>query len=191
MAGGVGRPGRYRACFANQARKLCLLGAGDAQLADFFAVTEKQLNDWKAVHPDFLAAVTDARAELDSAVERALLQRATGYAHPEDRVFAYQGKAVVVPTTKHYPPDTTACIFWLKNRQPERWRDRQSHEHTGADGGPVQVSGIVAQPVIGSAEDWAREAAIYQKLLTHGQAEGAQGGDHGGVGGSAKNKDRP
>ena len=152
------------------------MGASDAQLADFFTVQLETLNDWKAAHADFRAAVTDARAELDTAVERSLFQRATGYSHPEDKVFTYQGKAVVVPTTKHYPPDTTACVFWLKNRQPGRWRDRQSHEHTGADGGPVQVSGIVAQPVIGTAEDWAREAAIYQKLLTRGHPKAGDGG---------------
>ncbi len=37
----------------------------------------------------------------------------------------------MVPTIKHYPPDTTACIFWLKNRQRDKWRDRLDHEHSG------------------------------------------------------------
>ena len=167
MAGGAGRPVRYRSAYAEQARKLCLLGAGDEQLADFFEIDEETLNGWMAARQDFHAAVTEGRAELDGAVERSLIQRALGYSHSEEKVFAYQGKAIVVSTKKHYPPDTAACIFWLKNRQPERWRDKHDHEHTGADGGPVQVSGIVAQPVIGSAEDWAREAATYQKLLTN------------------------
>ncbi len=51
----------------------------------------------------------------------------------------HEGKPVIVPTVKHYPPDTTACIFWLKNRQRDRWRDKQDHEHTGKDGGPIRM----------------------------------------------------
>jgi len=37
---------------------------------------------------------------------------------------------LIVPTVKHYPPDTTAAIFWLKNRQPAKWREKQEVETT-------------------------------------------------------------
>lgn len=53
-----------------------------------------------------------------------LYQRATGFSHPEEKVFLYYGKPKVVPTTRHYPPDTTTAIFWLKNRDKENWRDK-------------------------------------------------------------------
>ena len=46
---------------------------------------------------------------------------------------------MIVPTTKHYPPDTTAAIFWLKNRQKSKWRDKQDHEISGPDGKPIET----------------------------------------------------
>ncbi len=42
-----------------------------------------------------------------------------------------------MPTVKHYPPDTQAASLWLRNRQPDKWRDKLTHEHAGPDGGPV------------------------------------------------------
>ena len=41
------------------------------------------------------------------------------------------------PSVKYYPPDSTALIFWLKNRKPKDWRDKI--EHSGPDGGPLTV----------------------------------------------------
>jgi hypothetical protein len=40
---------------------------------------------------------------------------------------------------RHYPPDPTSMIFWLKNRQPQDWRDKQEHEHTGPGGGAIET----------------------------------------------------
>lgn len=55
------------------------------------------------------------------------LPRSSSIGH-EDKIFQFQGEPIVVPTIKHYPPDTTAAIFWLKNRQPHLWRDKQEVE---------------------------------------------------------------
>ncbi len=134
-----GRPTSYKVEYTEQAFKLCLLGATDANLADFFEVSEKTINTWKDAHPDFLQSLKAGKDEADANVGERLYQRATGYEHLEDKIFMHEGKPVIVPTVKHYPPDTTACIFWLKNRQRDRWRDKQDHEHTGKDGGPIRM----------------------------------------------------
>lgn len=130
----AGRPSAFKPEYVEQARKLCLLGAIDKDLADFFGVSEQTVNSWKEKHPEFLESLNKSKAESDAKVVRSLYERAMGYSHPEDKIFGTldkDGEPLIVPTTKHYPPDTTACIFWLKNRQPEDWRDKQDIEHSG------------------------------------------------------------
>jgi hypothetical protein len=51
-----------------------------------------------------------------------------GYSVDTEEIFIVERQLVSRTVRKHYPPDVTACIFWLKNRQPERWRDVQRHE---------------------------------------------------------------
>jgi hypothetical protein len=127
---------KYREEFAAQAEKLCLLGATDVELADFFDVTERTINRWKTAHPEFMAAIKDAKDKADARVIRSLYHRAMGYSHPDVHVSNFKGEITVTPIVKHYAPDTTACIFWLKNRQPDDWRDRV--EHTGKNGQPIE-----------------------------------------------------
>ena len=132
-----GRPSAYKPEYVKQARKLCLLGATDKQLADFFGVSEKTLNTWKKAHPEFLQSLKEAKEEADNRVVRSLFERANGYTHPEEKIFCSEGTVVRAKTTKQYPPDTTACIFWLKNRCKEDWRDKVDHEHGGPGGEPI------------------------------------------------------
>jgi hypothetical protein len=128
----AGRPTKYKAEFVKQAEKLCTLGLTDAELATFFEVSEVTLNAWKTKHPEFLKSLKVGKEEADTRVERSLYHRAIGYSHPEDKIFNDSGEPMIVPTTKHYPPDTTAAIFWLKNRKTAEWRDKQDHEHSGS-----------------------------------------------------------
>ena len=74
----------------------------------------------------------------DKQVERALFERACGYKHPEDKIFCHEGEITIQPTIKHYPPDPVSMIFWLKNRQKDKWRDKVEHEHSGKDGKPIR-----------------------------------------------------
>jgi hypothetical protein len=67
--------------------------------------------------------------EADERVTRSLFQRAVGYTASRDAHRVHQGKAIATELIKHYPPDTTACIFWLKNRRPEEWREKFEHDH--------------------------------------------------------------
>lgn len=132
--GGPGAKGKYKKEFDKQAYKLCLLGADDKKLADFFEVTEKTVNNWKKSHPSFLQSLKDGKENADAAIASSLYHRALGYSHEEEKVFNNQGEIVTHKTTKHYAPDPTSAIFWLKNRQPDKWRDKQHVEHSGEIG---------------------------------------------------------
>lgn len=107
----AGQPTKYRAVYCRQAEHLCLLGATTAQLADFFEVCNKTIENWGKVHPKFLRTIKGAKNEADTRVERALFERAIGYKHR------------IVPKIKQYPPETAAAMSWLQNRQPDRWRN--------------------------------------------------------------------
>jgi hypothetical protein len=120
----AGRPSKYKPEYAQQASKLCALGATDAQLADFFEVAISTVALWKVQHQEFSDAVKVPKAEADMRVEQSLYRRAMGYEHDEVDIRVVGGEVVQTPIRKYYPPDSTAMIFWLKNRQPGEWRDK-------------------------------------------------------------------
>ena len=128
----AGRASLYRDEYPAQALKLCRLGATNPELADFFKVAVSTLSKWLAEIPEFSDALKEGREIANANVASRLYERAMGYSHPEDKIFNNNGEALIVPTTKHYPPDTTAAIFWLKNRCPAQWRDRvEEQKDTG------------------------------------------------------------
>ena len=142
---GRGRPPKYTDKVPAQAYKLCLLGATDAELADFFEVAESTINEWKQSHEDFSESLKRGKAQADAEVSDKLHQRACGYEWDEavpikvKEVTYDKGKRVketerveMAMVHKVVPPDTTACIFWLKNRKPSAWRDKVEQEHSGA-----------------------------------------------------------
>lgn len=127
----MARPSKYKPEFAEQAAKLCKLGATDAQLADFFEVAVSTINLWKVQHPEFSESIKVPKSEADERVEQSLYRRAVGYEHDEVDLRVIGGELIQTPIRKHYPPDATAMIFWLKNRKPAEWRDKQDVEHSG------------------------------------------------------------
>lgn len=135
----AGRPSKYKPEFAKQAAKLCLLGATDANLADFFGVSVSTINLWKVQHVEFSESIKVPKAEADERVEQSLYRRAMGYEHDEVDIRVIDSAVVQTPTRKFYPPDSTAMIFWLKNRKPQEWRDKQEVEHSGTIGIAEQI----------------------------------------------------
>lgn len=120
-----GQPTKYKPEYAEMAETLCAtIGATDKELAEHFQVTEQTINNWKTQFPVFFESLTRGKAVADGAVKQSLYLRATGYSVPEVHVSNYQGQITKTPIIKHYPPDTTAQIFWLKNRRPDEWRDK-------------------------------------------------------------------
>lgn len=127
----MARPSKYKPEFAIQAAKLCKLGASDADLADFFGVTTVTIWRWSGQHSAFCSALKIAKEFADQKVARSLYQKAIGYEYDAVKIFQYEGQPVIVPYREKVAPDTTACIFWLKNRQRDQWRDKQEVEHSG------------------------------------------------------------
>jgi len=127
----TGRPSQYKPEYNDQVYKLCLLGATDKETASIFNVSEQTLNAWKQKYPEFLESLKKGKEYADQNVAERLYQRAMGYSHPEEKIFCDKGEIVRADTTKHYPPEVTAAIFWLKNRQKEQWRDKKEIEQSG------------------------------------------------------------
>jgi hypothetical protein len=125
---GGGRPTKYKPEYCEQARKLCLLGYTDKQLADFFEVNEDTINEWKKVHPKFSESLRKGKSIADAEVAESLYVRSKGYEIEEQRV---TNAGNVVNVKIHIPANPTAQIFWLKNRQSAKWRDKQEVEHSG------------------------------------------------------------
>jgi hypothetical protein len=123
-----GRPTLYQERYAEEGRKLCELGATDAQMADFWGVHENTVLNWRKAYPEFAREVRLGKIWADAQVAEALYRRGIGYSHPAVKIMQHEGKPVVVEYTRHFPPDPQACIFWLKNRQPELLKDVKSRE---------------------------------------------------------------
>ena len=135
----MARPTDYRQEYAEQARKLCLLGFTDKQLAVFFGVNESTINRWKDKYPEFCKSIKSGKVIADAQVSESLFKRATGIEVTEIEVRDDGKKKVKRVTKKHIPPDPTAQIFWLKNRQPELWRDKPIVENSVQEAVPVQI----------------------------------------------------
>lgn len=123
--GEVGRPTKYKEEYNIQVEKLCKLGATDKEIADFFDVSEDTINEWKNVHAEFSVSIKKGKIEADANVAHSLYHRAIGYEHEDIDIRVVDKEIVETPLMKHYPPDPTAGIFWLKNRRPKEWREKQ------------------------------------------------------------------
>lgn len=141
-----GRPTKYDGKRHPEiARCLAFEGHTDEETARLLGVTVATLNRWKKAHPEFCEALNDGKARVDKEVENSLLRRALGFDYEEEHtegVRTVDGSSVVTrakKVKKHVAPDTTACIFWLKNRKPGEWRDVRRQEVTGKDDGPIKV----------------------------------------------------
>lgn len=151
--GGRGKT-TYKPEFDQQAYHYCLLGATNQDLARFFKVSETTIKQWKKKFPDFFEAIKAGKELADMKVVKSLYKRAIGYTYQEvisqaakvpaskakkedstDEDFladTSNGFQTIKVTTKEVAPDIRAQIFWLKNRQPQYWKDKQEVDHTTA-----------------------------------------------------------
>ena len=109
-------------------------GLTDEQIAHNMGIAIKTLYNWKNKHVPILQALKNGKEVVDRMVENALLKSALGYEYEEDGM-TKDGDVVSLRKVQH--PNTTAMIFWLKNRKPKEWRDKQVTEFEGNI--PVQI----------------------------------------------------
>ena len=113
-------------------------GLTDEQIANNMGISTSTFYEWKKEYLEFSETLKKGKEVVDVQVENALLKRALGYTYQEttneyDKDGVLKVSKVVV---KEITPDTTAQIFWLKNRRPDIWRDKQSIEHSGQINNP-------------------------------------------------------
>lgn len=117
-------------------------GLTDAQIAVKMGISEASLYNYQAKFVEILEALKRGKAPVDNDVENALLKRALGYEYEEVTTEVFDmpdgsQRKHIKKTRKMVVPDTTAQIFWLKNRRPDIWRDKP--EGYNADNEPVKV----------------------------------------------------
>lgn len=117
-------------------------GLTNEQIAENMGVDRSTLYEWQKTYSDFSDALKRGKEVVDRQVENALLKRSLGYSYKEvtRELNIETGNLVVTKeVTKEVAPDTTAQIFWLKNRKPKEWRDKQE----------VTVDGQLNNPLAG------------------------------------------
>lgn len=106
-------------------------GLTDEQIAGNIGIRAATLYEWKKKFPEISESLKRGKEVVDRQVENALLKRALGYEYEEVKEkFECGVMTERTVTKKEVVPDTTAQIFWLKNRKPEKWRDKPSYDDT-------------------------------------------------------------
>jgi hypothetical protein len=123
-----GRPTKLSDERIEQAGILCRKGFTNLELAEFFKVDEKTIYNWQDKNPSFFQALKENKDLHDDEVEASLAKSAKGFMRTVEKIDRFGG---VIAVQEEVPPNPTSLIFWLKNRRPEKWRDKQEIEHSG------------------------------------------------------------
>lgn len=126
-----GRPSKLTKIDLNEVYKLACFGLIESQIASVLNICQATLSNYKK-NPKFLEAIKKGKDKADSEVAKSLYKRAIGYEYEEINRVGNRVKKQVMP-------DVLAQIFWLKNRRPEEWRDKQDIEHSAKEGQPMFI----------------------------------------------------
>ncbi len=143
----TGRPTKYKKDICEQATKLCAKGFTNQELADFFEVNIDTIYEWQKRHEAFSDALKSGKKYSDDKVMDSLYNRALGYEFIETKQEDGDSGKKTTITTKQMAGDTTAQIFWLKNRRPDEWRNNPEPVDGEDNGKPIEINFTVNQPV--------------------------------------------
>jgi hypothetical protein len=136
----VGTPSKYNPDqHPFMAWALAIRGRTNKEIAAGLSISTGTLHAWSRSHPEFLSSLKAGKDVADAKVENSLFIRAFGYEYEEVKTKEEDGFTRTEKTVKHVPGDTTAMIFWLKNRRPGDWKDKREHVVGGEDGKPVAI----------------------------------------------------
>lgn len=125
----VGRPSKYSKHYCDEVIACMSLGFSLTAFAGEIGVARSTINEWMEVHPEFSEAVKKGKAKRTLSLEKRLLTADSG-------------------------PVVTSSIFALKNADPDEWREKQTQEHTGPNGGPMQqVTTVRLVPLLPKSGD--------------------------------------
>lgn len=122
-------------------------GLSNKQIAHNIGISEPTIYVWIEKYPELAKAIKKGKEVVDREVENALLKRALGYEVEETKTYMKDtgnGKQQkhIEKTKKHIAGDTTAMIFWLKNRKREEWNEKFQLEHSGGTTNTVSLDGL-------------------------------------------------
>ena len=151
--GKAGRPREFKEDYIRQARIAFSEGFTDVKFCELVDICRDSLIRWRREYPEFGKAVQEGKDEFDNdKIESSLKKRALGSRYIEKTkepcIIRKKGEtpeiidselSVTKTVNKVIPPDTTAIIFWLKNRRRDRWKDIKAVEAQGPDGGPIPI----------------------------------------------------
>lgn len=112
------------------------------QIAHNLGIALSTFCEYKNKYPELAEALKKGKDDIDIQVENALLKRALGYTYEE---IIYENGVETKRIVKEVLPDTTAQIFWLKNRRPHAWRDKQDIEHSGSMTNKIDMSQLTVE----------------------------------------------
>ena len=119
-----GRPELYRAQYATMVFGYAVAGYTDAEMAEFFGVSLKTFHNWKLRHPKFLHSIRKGKEPYNAKMAVSVAEMGTGYEYVEE-VLAPGPGGKIVKLRKWQPGNITAAKFFLTNRMPKVWRDKQ------------------------------------------------------------------
>lgn len=150
----------YKSEYDELAYRYCLLhDPTDDMLGDFFNVKRSTIARWKRKYPSFDFSVKKGKLLSDGDVVHALYKRAVGYEYEQDEYKVVDKKLIKVKIKKHVPPDSIACFFILKNRNPNHWADKPAPKDI-----PITAQQEELVKKLESA-DPSELAAFYKKLM--------------------------
>jgi aldehyde:ferredoxin oxidoreductase len=116
---------KYKPIFAAAAKKLCELGATNADLAIAFEVALSTIWQWQSAHVEFIESCRVGKSHADERIKQSFFQRAAGYDYKAEKLFQAGGRVIRTNITQHVPADVSAGKFWLINRCRAEFLDEE------------------------------------------------------------------